>query len=57
MWWSIVTLGTVGYGDMVPVPPLGKMIAAVTILCGTVMSALGLDGDRSTDPGREANVF
>ncbi len=40
MWWSIVTLGTVGYGDVVPVTPLGKMIAAVTILCGLVMIAL-----------------
>jgi len=26
---------------VVPVTPLGKMIAAATILCGTVMSALG----------------
>ena len=26
MWWSIVTLGTIGYGDIVPVTPLGKMI-------------------------------
>jgi len=40
MWWAIVTLGTVGYGDVVPVTPLGKMIAAVTILCGLVMIAL-----------------
>jgi voltage-gated potassium channel len=40
MWWSIVTLGTIGYGDVVPVTPLGKMIAAVTILCGLVMIAL-----------------
>jgi voltage-gated potassium channel len=40
MWWSIVTLGTVGYGDVVPVTPLGKVIAAATILCGLVMIAL-----------------
>jgi voltage-gated potassium channel len=40
MWWAIVTLGTIGYGDVVPVTPLGKMIAAVTILCGLVMIAL-----------------
>jgi voltage-gated potassium channel len=40
MWWSIVTLGTIGYGDVVPVTPLGKMIAAMTILCGLVMIAL-----------------
>ena len=52
MWWSIVTPGTIGYGDVVPVIPLGKMVAAVTILCGNVMSALGtrwgsFDGPRS----------
>ena len=40
MWWSIVTLGTIGYGDVVPVTPLGKVIAAITILCGLVMVAL-----------------
>src|SRR5215470_6416911 len=40
MWWSIVTLGTIGYGDVVPVTPLGKVIAAVTILCSLVMIAL-----------------
>src|ERR1700745_1190369 len=34
MWWSIVTLGTIGYGDVVPITPLGKVIAAATILCG-----------------------
>ena len=40
MWWAIVTLGTIGYGDVVPVTPLGKLIAAVTIFCGLVMVAL-----------------
>jgi voltage-gated potassium channel len=40
MWWSIVTLGTIGYGDAVPITPLGKLVAAVTIMCGIVMIAL-----------------
>jgi voltage-gated potassium channel len=40
MWWAIVTLGTIGYGDVVPVTPLGKLIAAATIFCGFVMVAL-----------------
>ena len=40
MWWAIVTLGTIGYGDVVPVTPVGKVIAAVTIFCGLVMVAL-----------------
>jgi voltage-gated potassium channel len=40
MWWAIVTLGTIGYGDVVPVTPLGKIIASATILCAIVMIAL-----------------
>ena len=40
MWWAIVTLGTIGYGDVVPVTAVGKLIAAVTIFCGLVMVAL-----------------
>ena len=40
MWWAIVTLGTIGYGDVVPVTALGKLIAAVTIFCGLSMIAL-----------------
>jgi voltage-gated potassium channel len=40
MWWAIVTLGTIGYGDAVPMTTLGKLVAAVTIMCGLVMIAL-----------------
>jgi voltage-gated potassium channel len=40
MWWSIVTLGTIGYGDIVPVTPLGKIVAAATIFVGLAMIAL-----------------
>ncbi len=40
MWWAIVTLGTIGYGDLVPVTPLGRMIAGVTIVGALVMIAL-----------------
>jgi voltage-gated potassium channel len=40
MWWAIVTLGTIGYGDVVPLTALGKLIAAVTIFLGLVMVAL-----------------
>jgi len=34
MWWWIVTSGTVGYGDVVPVTAAGRAVAIVTILVG-----------------------
>ena len=40
MWWAIVTLGTIGYGDVVPVTPLGRLFAAFTIFGGLIMVAL-----------------
>jgi voltage-gated potassium channel len=40
MWWAIVTLGTIGYGDVVPVTALGRIIAAATIFTGLIMVAL-----------------
>ena len=40
MWWAIVTLGTIGYGDVVPVTALGKLIATGTIFLGLIMIAL-----------------
>jgi voltage-gated potassium channel len=40
MWWAIATLGTIGYGDVVPVTPLGRMLATGTIFLGLIMVAL-----------------
>ena len=40
MWWAIVTLGTVGYGDVVPITPLGRVVAGITIFVGLIMIAL-----------------
>ncbi len=40
MWWAIVTIGTIGYGDIIPVTPLGKLIATGTIFLGVMMIAL-----------------
>jgi voltage-gated potassium channel len=40
MWWAIVTLGTIGYGDVVPVTTLGRVVASFTIFLGLIMVAL-----------------
>jgi voltage-gated potassium channel len=40
MWWAIVTLTTVGYGDVVPVTPLGKVLAGLTATMGLALIAL-----------------
>ncbi|HEY2134837.1 MAG TPA: cyclic nucleotide-gated ion channel [Xanthobacteraceae bacterium] len=40
MWWAVVTLSTVGYGDLVPITPLGKIFGAATVVSGLVMMAL-----------------
>jgi voltage-gated potassium channel len=40
LWWAIVTVGTIGYGDVVPVTVIGKFIATGTIFMGLVLMAL-----------------
>ena len=40
MWWSIITVTTVGYGDVAPVTPLGRMLAGVIALLGIGIFAL-----------------
>lgn len=34
LWWSFVTITTVGYGDFYPVTNIGKMITFILIVCG-----------------------
>lgn len=40
MYWAVVTLTTVGYGDIVPSTPLGKAVAGLTAVVGIIMLAL-----------------
>jgi len=39
-WWALATLTTVGYGDVVPVTPWGKLLGGVVMLLGVGMIAL-----------------
>ena len=40
MWWAIVTITTLGYGDVTPVTLVGRLIASVTMVTGYVMLGL-----------------
>jgi voltage-gated potassium channel len=40
LWWSAVTLTTIGYGDVSPVTPLGKFIAVLVAVAGIGLVAL-----------------
>ena len=40
MWWAIATLTTVGYGDVVPVGAVGRMIGGLVMILGLAMFAL-----------------
>lgn len=40
MWWGVVTLTTVGYGDIYPITPLGRFLGAIVALIGIGVFAL-----------------
>jgi len=39
VWWAIVTLATVGYGDVVPTTAWGKIVGSATIIVGVTFLA------------------
>lgn len=61
IWWAVVTLGTVGYGDVVPHTTWGRVLGGVVIVCGVtfisfliaIVTSLFIDAGR--DAEREAN--
>jgi voltage-gated potassium channel len=61
VWWAVVTLGTVGYGDVVPHTAWGRVLGGVVIICGvTFISFLiaivtSLFSDASRDTERKLN--
>jgi voltage-gated potassium channel len=54
IWWAIVTLGTVGYGDIVPHTTWGRILGSVVIIFGVTfisflvatVTSLFVEGDR-----------
>jgi len=40
LWWAVATLTTVGYGDMYPITPLGKLITGTISIIGIAFIAI-----------------
>jgi voltage-gated potassium channel len=40
MWWTIVTMATVGYGDVVPITAAGKLFGGMVMILGIAMFAV-----------------
>jgi voltage-gated potassium channel len=59
LWWAIVTLGTVGYGDVVPHTAWGRVLGGVVIVFGVtfisflvaIVTSLFVDANRADQEG------
>lgn len=40
LWWAITTMATVGYGDMAPITPIGRLIGGIAMVFGIAMFAV-----------------
>jgi voltage-gated potassium channel len=65
VWWSVVTIATVGYGDRFPTTPLGRLIGVTMIVMGvslfSVLTSFIASGfvsrRRSAEQKSEANAL
>ena len=58
VYWSIVTLTTVGYGDIAPATPLGQLIASAIMILGYAIIAIptGIVGSEMMKPKVHTNT-
>lgn len=61
LWWAVATVTTVGYGDMYPVTPGGRIVAGMLMFCGiglfssiaAVLSSWLVQRDAADDSGHD----
>lgn len=58
LWWALVTISTVGYGDHFPVSDGGKILASAIILCGVGIFGMisGLITSMITSPTKQQEL-